>query len=266
MTAPNPAPTTMNESQLVRVIKAHIEKGDKAKDKAEQHYIAAGQHLKTLKAEHRGSWSEWEGLLKIKIGIGKSRASELMQIADGRKTVEEVRTGGADRKREHDERKKISPLRNGENAATLEVSAEEETAVCQKISMTPLQGTTSWRVQVTDESGKVWSNGVRLAGRDEAMCYMGYALHDFSDNELAIVEIRAIECRDAPNVGVARCQRGPRKGRARIGNEILFDHGACHLFGWQDIAQQPTLAVCASNDDGLDIPGFLQRAPKAAAS
>jgi len=29
----------MNESQLVRTIKAHIERGDKAKDKAEQHYI-----------------------------------------------------------------------------------------------------------------------------------------------------------------------------------------------------------------------------------
>jgi hypothetical protein len=72
---------------LIRAIKAHIAKGDKAKDKAEQHYIAAGQHLKTLKAGHGGSWAEWEELLKTKIGIGKSRASELMRIADGRKTV-----------------------------------------------------------------------------------------------------------------------------------------------------------------------------------
>ena len=76
----------MNKSQLVRTIKAHIERGDKVKDKAEQHYIAAGQHLKELKGRHSGSWAEWEELLKTRIGIGKSRASELMQIADGTKT------------------------------------------------------------------------------------------------------------------------------------------------------------------------------------
>jgi hypothetical protein len=34
-----------NSEQRWRAVKAHIAKGDKAKDKAEQHYIAAGQHL-----------------------------------------------------------------------------------------------------------------------------------------------------------------------------------------------------------------------------
>ena len=80
-------PMPLAEQQLIQTIKAHIAKGDKAKDKVEQHYIAAGQHLKTLKGQHGGTWTEWEALLKEKIGIGKSRASELMQIADGRKTV-----------------------------------------------------------------------------------------------------------------------------------------------------------------------------------
>ena len=81
---------------LIKTIKAHIAKGDKAADKAEQHYIAAGQHLKTLKAEHAGSWSEWEELLR-RVGIGKSRASELMAIADGTKTLAEVRATTAER-------------------------------------------------------------------------------------------------------------------------------------------------------------------------
>jgi hypothetical protein len=72
------AVATQSQSQLVRLIKVHIEKGDQAQDKAEQHYIAAGQHLKTLKAQHEGTWAEWEKVLK-KVGIGKSRASELMQ-------------------------------------------------------------------------------------------------------------------------------------------------------------------------------------------
>jgi hypothetical protein len=92
--------------QLIRNIKAHIAKGDKAKDKADQHYIAAGLHLKQLKASHDASWEDWEALLKDKIGIGKSRASELMQIADGRKTVEQVKSESAERKT--NERKRIA--------------------------------------------------------------------------------------------------------------------------------------------------------------
>jgi hypothetical protein len=36
----------MSEAQLVRAIKAHIERGDKAKDKADQHYVAAGLRSK----------------------------------------------------------------------------------------------------------------------------------------------------------------------------------------------------------------------------
>lgn len=91
----------MNESQLVKTIKAHIAKGDKSAEKAQQHYIAAGQYLKTLKAQHGGTWAEWETLVKEKVGIGKSRASELMQIADGRKTVEDVRADTNKRKLEH---------------------------------------------------------------------------------------------------------------------------------------------------------------------
>jgi hypothetical protein len=149
-------------------------------------------------------------------------------------------------------------------------SDEEEAVTCQEISMTPLEGTTSWQVQVTDESGKVWSNGVRLAGRDEAMCYMGHALHDFRDNEAAVVEIRAVRSSDAPNLGVERCQRGPRKGRARLGNTIIFPRGGCHNFEWHEsgaesVAVKP-LDAPPLNDDGLDIPDWLRRAPKAAAS
>ena len=113
----------MNESQLIQTIKAHIAKGDKAKDKAEQHYIAAGQHLKTLKARHGGSWAEWEELLKTKIGIGKSRASELMRIADGRKTVEQVRADTAERTAKT-RALQSSPLRSGENADDPKTSAD----------------------------------------------------------------------------------------------------------------------------------------------
>ena len=106
----------MNETQLVQRIKAHIAKGDQAAEKSAQHYISAGQHLKTLKAQHGGSWAEWEELLKTKIGIGKSRASELMQIADGRKSVEEIRANTAERtaRMRALQSSALSPLRDGE--------------------------------------------------------------------------------------------------------------------------------------------------------
>ena len=87
---PNTA-ANANQAQLISAIKASIAAGDKTAQKANDHYISAGQHLATLKKEHAGSWAEWEALLKTRIGISTGRASELMQIADGRKTVEQVR-------------------------------------------------------------------------------------------------------------------------------------------------------------------------------
>jgi hypothetical protein len=104
----------MNETQLVKAIKAHIERGDKAREKSDQHYTAAGLHLKELKAT-TANWVEWESLLKDKIGIGKSRASDLMQIADGRKTVEEIRSAEAEK---HRQLRARSPVRTGETSAS----------------------------------------------------------------------------------------------------------------------------------------------------
>ena len=102
----------MNESQLVGAIKAHIAKGDKAKDKAEQHYIAAGQYLKQLKDDCPDQQTFLEKVEK-EIGIGKSRAYELLQIGDGRKTVEEIRADTAKRVAKHEQ---SCPLANGQNA------------------------------------------------------------------------------------------------------------------------------------------------------
>jgi hypothetical protein len=101
------------EAHLVSTIKAHIERGDKAKEKSEQHYIAAGLHLQELKDRFTETWAEWEALLE-RTGIGKTRASELMRIASGRKTAEEVRADTARRTRKS---RRSSPPRSGEAEA-----------------------------------------------------------------------------------------------------------------------------------------------------
>jgi hypothetical protein len=105
-----------------KAVREHIAKGDQAKAKAEQHYITAGQHLAALKAEHIGTWAEWEVLVKEKAGIGKSRASELMLIADGTKTVEQVQERAAKSMRQS--RAHTSPQRCGENAGAAKKPAE----------------------------------------------------------------------------------------------------------------------------------------------
>jgi hypothetical protein len=104
--------------QRWKAVRTCIEKADKAAEKARDWQITAGQHLKALKAEHDaggGTWAEWESLVKEKAGIGKSRASELMQIADGTKTLEQVRADKAKSVRQV--RAKTSPLRSGETPA-----------------------------------------------------------------------------------------------------------------------------------------------------
>ena len=99
----------MNEVQRIEAIKVLVKKGDKAKDKADQYYTAAGLHLKSLR-EDSPSKAAWENLIKSKCGLGTSRAYELIQIADGRKTVADVRLDTAERVREHRSR----ALRNGQ--------------------------------------------------------------------------------------------------------------------------------------------------------
>jgi hypothetical protein len=92
------------ESLLVGHIRAHIKQGEKAKEradqareKAEQHFIAAGRHLMTLKAHYAADWAAWELLLKTKVDISTGRASELMQLADGRKDLQQIRDATAQR-------------------------------------------------------------------------------------------------------------------------------------------------------------------------
>jgi hypothetical protein len=252
----------MNESQLIKTIKAHIAKGDHASEKAEQHYIAAGQHLKTLKDQHGGSWAEWEELLKTKVGIGKSRASELMQIADGRKTVAGVAAATTERSKKH---RALSPLRNGENAGEPEASAEamkarfaaddddghdqerdrkECIALDAKVKEAERERAQwlhdqhggrepgSWHVEITDDDGKVWSSGVRLATKDEAMRHMALAVNDFISAASPIVAMRVVQSADAPNMCFDRYKSGPHKGRFNY--RLVFEHGTCHLFGWHE--------------------------------
>jgi hypothetical protein len=73
---------------LTRRIKALVEKGDRAAEKAEQFYKSAGIHIKEIKQRQS---EHWETIVREKCGLGRSRAYELMAIADGRTSLEKVR-------------------------------------------------------------------------------------------------------------------------------------------------------------------------------
>jgi hypothetical protein len=100
----------MNDEQRLKAVKSLVAKGDQAKDKAEQYYASAGCHLKELKEWH--SKAEWAELIKTKCNLGVSRAYELIQIANGRKTVSDIRLSANERKQKH---RAARPFRNGQN-------------------------------------------------------------------------------------------------------------------------------------------------------
>jgi hypothetical protein len=132
-----------DEEQRWKAVRVCIAKGDKARRKAENFYIAASQHLKALKDAHDargGTWVEWEALVKQRAGIGKSRASELLQIADGTRTASEVAAATTERSKKH---RALSPLRNGENAPDPEVAAEAKKTAPTKRS--PRKSSVNWR-------------------------------------------------------------------------------------------------------------------------
>jgi hypothetical protein len=272
---------TATPTQLIGLIKAHIAKGDKAKEKADQHYIAAGQHLKTLKARHAGTWTEWEALLKEKIGIGKSRASELMQIADGTKTAAEVAAATTERSQRH---RALSPLRNGENADDPETSAETmkaefaasdgKAAAPSKAEPPPTASESSWRAELTTEGGERWVNGVRFKTKAEAGLFVRMGISDLmlppwtpEDHEpLIVVMTRVLASADAANCSM----RYPKKHRkaGQLCNMLSFSHGECRLHVWhrEDETEPSCPAATAPTDDGLDIPPYLRREPKAVSS
>jgi hypothetical protein len=79
-------------STLAGTIKAHIAAGDKSIGKAEEHYKAAGLHLMEAKDRvKRTANLTWPAFLLGECGIQARRANELIEIADGRKTLTEVR-------------------------------------------------------------------------------------------------------------------------------------------------------------------------------
>lgn len=106
---------------LGATIKAHVAKGDASIEKAEQHYKAAGIHLVEAKARIKETPGlTWPAFLNAHCSIRRSRADELIMIADGRTTLTDLRMKKAESVRATRERKSENlPLRSGEPVAAI---------------------------------------------------------------------------------------------------------------------------------------------------
>jgi hypothetical protein len=117
-----------NEAQLVKTIKVHLAKAEKYQSKAEEHFVTAGQYLMTLKGNSPDQ-ATFLQIVKEQIGLGKSRAYELMQIADGTKTDDQIRENANQRKIQHRETLSVPERTNADEhqPLTLRVATRHST-------------------------------------------------------------------------------------------------------------------------------------------
>jgi len=124
-----PAIVMTEREHLVRVImdglrkiEEHDRKIDELEAKRDEREVEVGLALKALKAQ-KPKGIKWEQYLEdCGIEIHRSRADQLIRIADGRTTVEEERADTAERTAKS---RAELPLRSGENADEPEASAAD---------------------------------------------------------------------------------------------------------------------------------------------
>ena len=93
--------STTSLEQLGTFAHGHYKAGEKAQDRAEQQMISAGLYLKEAKERIKNRKDiNFAQFLLHHCPIGKSRAYEVISIADGRKTIDEVRERTAQSVRE----------------------------------------------------------------------------------------------------------------------------------------------------------------------
>jgi hypothetical protein len=146
---------------LAATIKARVEKGDKASNDAEGHYLAAGLHLveakKRLPIEAPGK--TFSAYLTGQCKLQTSRAYELIAIAEGRTTVAEVQANGRERAARHAAKNKAarSSVSNGQ-CASLDPLSEQRNIVTSIMRDFDLPKTTllakyaTWLADLSEES------------------------------------------------------------------------------------------------------------------
>jgi len=182
----------MTRATLIHKIASLLRKGDQSKERSDAYYLEAGKNMHELKQRHDaegGTWAQWEELVRLKFGIGRTRASELMQMATGKKTVQETRDNTKARTRKtRKKKKKISPLRSGE------ILVEGRDG-----KLRPLPKAEQWwneeiRHKDGDSDEVIWRRGLIFRSRAAAgaAMYEDWSAYEVDDELLATVT-KAVE-------------------------------------------------------------------------
>jgi hypothetical protein len=154
-------------TKVSKTIKELVAKGDKATKEAEAFYKQAGQKLKWLKQfhkEHSGGEVSWTDFVNKYTGLKRSRADELIRIAEGQTTLGAVRAKAregmaATRKRQ---RHNVTAARSEDNSQSV-VTMTNETS---KVSVPPEFANT--QEAATNEQQADEAEAAKDAGEAEA--------------------------------------------------------------------------------------------------
>jgi hypothetical protein len=115
-------------SKLGKRITAHLENAAQCDDRANNHRISAAQHLLAAKeACDEGGFDAFRE--KCCHGLGRTRAYELLAIASGKKSVEEIRADNAERSRKHRAERRAAAVRCVTESAAPKASRPLTTAL-----------------------------------------------------------------------------------------------------------------------------------------
>jgi hypothetical protein len=92
------SPAQAGLSHHIQSINALIERLRRAEIKVEQYQVSIGRHIAAIKTARP---DDWEDVVKTECNLSRSRAYELMAIADGSKTIEQTRDQANARKIKH---------------------------------------------------------------------------------------------------------------------------------------------------------------------
>jgi len=107
----------MSLEQIGAHAKAHVDTADKYEGKRDEHIKSAGLYLIEAKARvERTKGLTWPAWLLHNCPIGRSRADEIIMIADGRTTVEAVRAKKAESMAKTRAKRADPPPRGGKSS------------------------------------------------------------------------------------------------------------------------------------------------------
>src|SRR5690606_21347407 len=107
----------------------HISAGDKAFGKAEEHYKAAGIHLIEARDRVKREGMTFSAFIVGHCNLGRSRAYELIAIADGTKTLADVRERARTGMAAHRGAKADCPQRYGQTDQLSLLPQDERSAI-----------------------------------------------------------------------------------------------------------------------------------------